>query len=180
MKSIKTITVAGALTGALASLAFATSSYAQQPPGPRPAMEGRERPSPEQMRVHMAERLRTTLQLTSQQDAALNAYVSAISPQPGARPERGDRQSMREMTTPQRLDAMAAHMAQRQQAFTARAEATKRFYAQLTPSQQKAFDALRPAGRGMGHGGKGWGGKGMDGHRGGPHGGMGHGGPGGR
>jgi len=174
MKSIKTITVAGAL----ASLAFATASYAQQPPaqGPRPAMEGRERPSPEQMRVHMAERLRTTLQLTPQQEAALNAYVSAISPQPGARDDRrGDRDALREMTTPQRLDAMAAHMAQRQQAFAARAEATKRFYAQLTPSQQKAFDALRPAGRGMGHGGKG-----MDGHRGGPHGGMGPGGPGGR
>ncbi|MDO8409737.1 MAG: Spy/CpxP family protein refolding chaperone [Phenylobacterium sp.] len=174
MKTIKTITVTGALTGALASLAFATASYAQQPPaqGPRPAMEGRERPSPEQMRVHMAERLRTTLQLTPQQGAALNAYVSAISPQPGARPERGDRGAMREMTTPQRLDAMAAHMAQRQQAFAARAEATKRFYAQLTPSQQKAFDALRPAGRGMGQD------KGMG--RGGPHGGMGHGGPGGR
>ncbi len=181
MKTIKTI----ALTGALASLAFATTSFAQQPAAPgqgqRPAMEGRERPSPEQMRVHMAERLRTTLQLTSQQNAALNAYVSAISPQPGARDDRrGDRQSMREMTTPQRLDAMAAHMAERQQAFAARAEATKRFYAQLTPSQQKAFDALRPAGRGMGHGGNGMGDKGMGGHRGGPHGGMGHGGPGGR
>jgi len=176
MKTIKTITVAGAL----ASLAFATASYAQQPPaqGPRPAMEGRERPSPEQMRTHMAERLRTTLQLTSQQEAALNTYVGALAPKAGDRSDRrGDRQSMREMTTPQRLDAMAAHMAQRQQAFAARAEATKRFYAQLTPSQQKAFDALRPAGRGMG--GKGMGGKGMGDHRGGPHG-MGPGGPGGR
>ena len=80
------------------------------------------------------------------------------------------------MTTPQRLDAMAAHMAQRQQAFAARAEATKRFYAQLTPSQQKAFDALRPAGRGMGGKGKGKGGPGgPGGNRA-----MGHGGPGGR
>ena len=130
------------------------------------------------MRAHMAERLRTTLQLTSQQEAALNTYVGALAPKAGDRPDRrGDRQSMREMTTPQRLDAMAAHMAQRQQAFAARAEATKRFYAQLTPSQQKAFDALRPAGRGMG--GKGMGGKGMGDHRGGPHG-MGPGGPGGR
>ena len=170
MKTIKTL----ALTSALASLTFATASFAQQPQapgqGPLPGMEARERPSPEQMRSHMAERLRVTLQLTSQQEAALNTYVSAIAPQGGERPDRrGERQAMREMTTPQRLDAMAAHMAQRQQAFAVRAEATKRFYAQLTPSQQKAFDALRPAGRGMG-------GKGMDGHRGGPHGGMGHGG----
>jgi periplasmic protein CpxP/Spy len=172
MKTIKTL----ALTGALAGLTFATASFAQQPqapgPGARPGMEGRERPSPEQMRSHMAERLRATLQLTPQQEAALNTYVSAITPNAGERPDRrGAREAMREMTTPQRLDAMAAHMARRQQAFAARAEATKRFYTQLTPSQQKAFDALRPAGRGMG-------GKGMIGPGG--HHGMGHGGPGGR
>ncbi len=35
------------------------------------------------------------------------------------------------------IDAMRAHMA-------AAAEATRRFYAQLTPSQQKAFDELAP------------------------------------
>lgn len=156
MKTIKTL----ALTGALAGLAFATASQAQQPPAPgqgqRPGMEARERPSPEQMRSHMAERLRTTLQLTSQQEAALSTYVNAIGPKGEPRTDRrGDRQAMRDMTTPQRLDAMAAHMAQRQQAFAARAEATKRFYAQLTPSQQKAFDAMRPAGRGMGKGGPG-------------------------
>ncbi|MDO8902621.1 MAG: Spy/CpxP family protein refolding chaperone [Phenylobacterium sp.] len=169
MKTIKTI----ALSGAIASLAFATAAYAQQPPAPgqgqRPGMEARERPSPEQMRTHMAERLRTTLQLTSQQEAALNTYVGAIAPQPGAWDRRGDRSAMRDMTTPQRLDAMAAQMAQRQQAFATRAEATKRFYAQLTPTQQKAFDALRPAGRGMGMG---MGGKSMGGPGG--HRGMGH------
>jgi periplasmic protein CpxP/Spy len=171
MKTIKTL----ALSGAIASLAFATASFAQQPQtpgqGPRPGMEGRERPSPEQMRSHMAERLRATLQLTPQQEAALNTYVTAIAPKAGERPDRrGAREAMRDMTTPQRLDAMAAHMAQREQAFAARAEATKRFYAQLTPSQQKAFDALRPAGRGMG---------GKGGHHGMGHA-MGHGGPGGR
>ncbi|MDP3300067.1 MAG: Spy/CpxP family protein refolding chaperone, partial [Phenylobacterium sp.] len=108
------------------------------------------------------------------QEAALNTYVSAIGPKAGERPDRrGDRGAMRDMTTPQRLDAMAAHMAERQRAFATRAEATKRFYAQLTPAQQKAFDALRPAGRGMG-------GKSMGGHRGMGHGGMSHGGPGGR
>lgn len=163
MKTIKTL----ALTSALASLTFATASFAQQPQapgqGPRAAMEGRERPSPEQMRSHMAERLRDTLQLTAQQEAALNTYVSAITPKAGQRQDRrGAREAMRDMTTPERLDAMAAHMAERQEAFAARSAATKRFYAQLTPSQQKAFDALRPAGRGMGG-------------RGGPHG-MGHGG----
>lgn len=172
MKTIKTI----ALGGALAALTFATTSFAQPAPaagqGQRPAMEGRERPSPEQRSARITERLRTSLQLTPQQEAALTTYVSTLTTRGGERGERrADRQAMRDLPTPARLDAMAARMAERQQAFAVRAEATKRFYAQLTPTQQKAFDALRPAGRGQGHGGR---------HGGGMGGGMGGGGPTGR
>ncbi len=58
------------------------------------------------------------------------------------------------MTTPERLDRMAARLDARRAAFTARAEATKTFYAQLSPAQQKAFDVMGY----RGHGG------GMDGH----------------
>lgn len=176
MKTIKTI----ALGGTLAALTFTTASFAQPAPAPgqgqRPAMEGRERPSPEQRSARMTERLRTSLQLTSQQEAALTTYVRAMTPKDGARGgdrdgRRAERQAMADLSTPARLDAMAARMAERQQAFAVRAEATKRFYAQLTPSQQKAFDALRPAGHGQGHGGR---------HGGGMGGGMGGGGPTGR
>ncbi len=155
MKTISTF----ALGGALAALTFATAGLAQPAPGPgpRPAMEGRERPSPEQISARMTERLRTSLQLTSQQEAALAAYVRAMAPKDGNRAgdrdsRRAERQAMADLPTPARLDAMAQRMAQRQQDFAVRAEATKRFYAQLTPGQQKAFDALRPAGRGQGHG----------------------------
>ena len=165
MKTINTL----ALGGALAALTFATTSFAQPAPaagqGQRPAMEGRERPSPEQRSARMTERLRTSLQLTSQQEAALTTYVRAMTPRDGARggdrdSRRAERQAMANLPTPARLDAMAARMAERQQAFAVRAEATKRFYAQLTPTQQKAFDALRPAGRGQGHGGRHGGGMG--------------------
>ena len=65
------------------------------------------------------------------------------------------------LTTPERLDRMKAHMADRQVQFARRADATMRFYSQLSPSQKKAFDAMRPMG---GRGGKG------GGHRGGGHG----------
>ncbi len=60
------------------------------------------------------------------------------------------------LTTPQRLDRMVAHMseemAKRQTEMRTHVEAVKRFYAALTPSQQKAFDALHEGGMGM-HGG---------------------------
>lgn len=164
MKATKTIAAAG---GALAILALGATAQAQQPPaGERPPMEGRwQRPDPAEMRAHMAERMTAVLQLTPQQKPALDAFLAAMAPPEGARQaRREDRARMQGMTTPQRLDAMAAKMAERQQAFARRAEATKRFYAQLTPAQQKAFDAIGPMGRGMGPGK----GPGMG------HGGMGH------
>ncbi len=166
MKTFKTLAAAG---GALAVLATGAIAQAQQPPAPggqRPPMEGRQRPDPAEMRAHMAERMTAVLQLTPQQKPALDAFLASMAPPEGARQaRRADMGQMRDMTTPQRLDAMAARMAERQQAFARRAEATKRFYAQLTPSQQKAFDAMGPMGRGMGHG-MGPGGK--AGHHGGP------------
>lgn len=166
MKRYKTLAAAG---GALAILALGAPAQAQQPPaaGQRPAMEGRwQRPDPAQMRAQMAERMTAVLQLTPQQKPALDAFLASMAPPEGAREGRREEMGqMRDMTTPQRLDAMGAKMAERQQAFARRAEATKRFYAQLTPSQQKAFDALGPMGRGMGPGREG---HGMGGHHGGP------------
>jgi hypothetical protein len=47
---------------------------------------------------------------------------------------------MEKMTTPQRLDMIQARMADRTAAFNRRADATRTFYATLTPEQQKTFD----------------------------------------
>jgi hypothetical protein len=52
------------------------------------------------------------------------------------------------LTTPERLDRQAAHMTKMAETFQKRASATKAFYAALSPSQQKAFDALGPHGGG--------------------------------
>ena len=158
-----------ALAGAL--VACGTAAYAQVAPpppgaGPRPPM--RERLDPAAMAAHKAERLRTVLQLTPQQEPALRAFIDATKPPEGLGEKfRAERQARQAMTTPQRLDRQKARMAERAAAFDRRADAVKRFYAQLTPSQQKAFDALGPMGGRRG---------GMGGHRG--HGGggrMGHG-----
>jgi hypothetical protein len=153
----KTLGLAGAL-----ALLSATAGYAQPPSAPPQArgqydgQRAHARPDPAQMAERRAQHLRDTLQLRPDQDAALRAYVEASRPnfhrdeRGGPRGERGE---ARAMTTPERLDRMRARMAEHQAAFERRAEATKRFYAQLSPAQQRAFDASGWMGGRHGRGG---------------------------
>lgn len=155
-----------ALAGAIA-LSAAGASLAQPAPpaGPAPA-DGRgwQRPDPAQMAQRHAERLRAVLQLRPEQEPALTAFINAMRPDPAQMERRrAERGQTANLTTPQRLDRMQARMAERQTQFARRAEATKRFYAQLSPAQQKAFDALHQDRGGFGHG-HGRGGHGPDGH----------------
>lgn len=147
-----------ALATAFAAALLATAAAAQ-PPGPPPAAaagpDGHRfmGPDPAKLAERKAEHLRAALQLRPDQEPALKAFVDATSHDHGSRRDhdrRGPRADRDALTTPQRLDQARARMAERQAAFERRAEATKRFYAQLSPAQQKAFDALRPPG---GHGG---------------------------
>ncbi|HYE46711.1 MAG TPA: Spy/CpxP family protein refolding chaperone [Caulobacter sp.] len=101
-----------------------------------------------------AQHLRDTLQLRPDQEPALKAYLEATKPQvhkfekkledgkPAEKPKM--------LTTPERLDLQAKRMADHQAAFQKRANATRAFYAALSPSQQKAFDVLH-ARHGGGH-----------------------------
>jgi hypothetical protein len=52
------------------------------------------------------------------------------------------RAELEKMTTPQRIDRMRQLHAERAAAMDKRGDATKTFYAQLSPPQQKAFDEL--------------------------------------
>jgi len=154
-----------ALASAIA-LSAAGASLAQPAPGPRPGPEasGWRRPDPAQMAERHAERLRAILQLRPDQEPALHAFVGAMQPSPEQMQRReAERGEGAELTTPQRLDRMQARMADRQAEFARRADAVRRFYAQLSPSQQKAFDALP-----MGHGGLGGHGGRFGGHDRGP------------
>ncbi|THD77490.1 MAG: hypothetical protein E7812_16330 [Phenylobacterium sp.] len=165
-----------ALAAAL-SLA-AGASFAQPAPGPGAPDAARhwQRPDPAQMaqrHAEMAQRhaqhLRDALQLRPEQEPALQALLASMQPPAGAREAHGKRGEGAEhaMTTPERLDRMQARMAERADHFRQHAEATKRFYAALSPSQQKAFDAMPMMGHGEhGHGGM----RGGPGMRGGEHG----------
>jgi hypothetical protein len=154
-----------------ASLALVAGvSFAQQPPppgqGPGERYGERMRPDPAQIAERRAQRLRDTLQLRPDQEPALRAFLDASRPsgdRMGRRHDRGEAQAP--LTTPQRLDRMHERLAERMANFERRAAATKRFYAALSPAQQRAFDALpRDGGRRGGRGGPG-------GHHGGHHGG---------
>ena len=151
---------AALIAGAALSLTFAGASFAHPAPGAPPPAMTRHDPA------EHAQKLRDKLQLRADQEPALQALIATMKDHEGPEAMGKRHEEMKGLTTPQRLDRMAAMMAEHQQRFAEHATAVKRFYAQLTPSQQKAFDALHDGmGKGMhgkrgGHGGgmRGWGG----------------------
>lgn len=146
------------LAAAALTLSAATVAVAQDgppPPGAPSAEHGHRGPGGPMMHHHRfdpeahAQHLRDVLQLRPEQDGALKAYLAATGPQawrkdrPERRPAEGPRKAL---TTPERLDRQVERMDRMTEALKARASATKTFYAALSPSQQKAFDALAPMG----------------------------------
>ena len=91
----------------------------------------------ERMNRHLAD-LKQKLQITASQENAWNSFTAAMQPSGMQRP---DRQALAAMTTPERIDQMRAMRDRRNAEMDRRAEATKAFYAQLTPEQKKTFDA---------------------------------------
>jgi hypothetical protein len=98
----------------------------------------------ERMQEHHAKRLaalKDKLKLTSAQEGAWSTFTAASQPPAGQRPPRMDRAEFAKLTTPERLERMQTRQAERSAMFAKRADATKTFYAALTPDQQKTFDA---------------------------------------
>jgi hypothetical protein len=144
------------LAGLALPLGFASASLAQDAPPP-PAPPGAAGPhhdhrwgdrhdvDPAARRARMAEHLSAVLQLQPTQQAALAAFLDSMKP-PGDMEDRMEhgRGELDQLSTPERLDKMLAHFDEMRAQLVARAAAAKQFYAQLSPSQQKAFDALAP------------------------------------
>jgi hypothetical protein len=182
--SIATKAIAGA---ALALALGATGAIAQQtggqPGGPPPVAGAREdgggawaKMDPAEMQKRMAEhhaqrmtKLHDLLAITPNQEGAFKSFADAqIPPKPPGGGNWAERKKqMDAMSTPQRLDERMARATERYNAQKTRIDATKRFYAQLTPTQKKSFDAASDMMRDH-HGKRGRGGPGMMGGRGGP------------
>jgi periplasmic protein CpxP/Spy len=95
---------------------------------------------PAKMQERMARRqaaLKAKLQITPAQEGAWNAWIAALAPGNFTRP---DRTEFDQLTTPERIDRMRALRAQRFAEMDRRGDATKTFYASLSPGQQAIFD----------------------------------------
>lgn len=124
----------------------APSPQSAQPPGRMMAREGNVDPARVQqhmarMQEHMAKRMaafKQKLQLSPAQEGAWNSYIAALKPSGSF--QRHDRAEFARLPTPERIDRMRALRAQRITEMDRRADATKTFYAALSPQQQKSFD----------------------------------------
>ena len=89
--------------------------------------------------------LKTKLKLSANQETAWASFAQAHQPPAHALDQRPDREMLAKMRTPERLDEMEKQVQAHRNAMQAHmkqvAEATRLFYAQLTPEQQKVFDA---------------------------------------
>ena len=103
------------------------------------------------------------LKLTAAQESAWTTYTAAMKPPADLIAKRSDFAELAKLSTPERIDKMKAlrtqHLSDMNAAMDKRGEATKAFYATLTPEQQKVFDTNtmryqgRPGGqRGLRHG----------------------------
>jgi len=167
------------LAGLLASVTFASSGAFAQAPAPStvPAAETQAAGAQaagqrqhthadrakrfermQQLRAQRMAALKDKLKLSPGQEGAWNSFAEAQQPpaRPAAGQPRPDRAEMAKLSTPERLDRMQARQAARSAMFAKRADATRTFYATLSPEQQKTFDA--ETARRFGHG-----------HRGGDH-----------
>ena len=120
------------------------------------------RHDPAKMQAWIAKRqaeLKTKLKIMPAQEGAWTSFTAAVQPPPqmGQRPTSEQRAGFDKLTTPERIDQLRAMRTQRMADMTAamdkRGEATKVFYAALSPEQQKTFDAehikmARQGGRG--------------------------------
>ena len=165
-----------ALALCLAVLGLSANAQPAQPavvaPGAPPAAAAPGAGQPPMMQGHMARlqqraaqreaSLKQILQITPAQEGAWSTWIASRRPSANMpRPQRGE---FAQLSTPERIDRMRTLRAARSAEMDRRGEATKAFYAALTPAQQKSFDALTA--------GRGWGGHRMGGE--GRHGGWGH------
>lgn len=134
------------LTGMRAPDAMRDSSTA-----PMDSHHGKGHMDPANMQAMMAKRqadMKAKLKISPVQESAWTAFTSAMQPPAGRMgwyqsPEQ--RAELAKLTTPERIDKMRALRAQRSNEMTAivdkRDDATKTFYAALSPEQKATFDA---------------------------------------
>lgn len=160
LKSLHSVVLAGllasvggvALAQAPAAAPAASSPGAGPMPGPGGGHRMMDRHDPARMQAWIARHqadLKARLKITPAQEAAWSSYTAAM--QPPAHPAQltpEQRAEIGKLPTPERIDRMRALRNQRMNEMNAAMdkhdEATKAFYAALSPEQKKIFDAEHP------------------------------------
>lgn len=142
----KSLVVASLLAGAGFS-AMAQKPATDSAADGKPRMEHHQRMDPakmEEMHAKRAAELKTKLKITAAQEGAWTTFTAAMKPPARDAKQRPDRAELDKLSTPERLDKIRAlrtqHMADMQAQMDKRDEATKTFYAVLSPEQKKVFD----------------------------------------
>ena len=149
MKSMfKPLLIAGLLATA------GLTAFSQAPLNPMGAGMGQDRMdksqhmNPARMQARMDKQnaaLKAKLKLSAAQENDWASYVAAMKQPTDMMAKRAQHTELAKLPTPERIDQMKAlrsqHMAEMTAAMDKRGEATKTFYATLTPEQKKTFDA---------------------------------------
>ena len=148
MKSmLKPLFIAGLLATA------GLTAFSQSPMNPMGVGMGHDRMdkaghmNPARMQAHMDKKiaaLKAKLKLTAAQDADWATFVATMKPPFDMMARQAQHAELAKLPTPERIDKMKTlhnqHMAEMTTAMDKQGEATKTFYATLTPEQKKIFD----------------------------------------
>ena len=135
---LKSLTRFAALAVVGATLAASAGAAVAQPPPPSSQGYGPRQPD-----------LHALLHLRPDQEGAWRAYQSAAPEPQELQALRLDPSQLGTMSTPQRLDRIGAMLSAQLNVFHRQAEATRAFYALLSPDQRRTFDQVTaPPGRG--------------------------------
>jgi periplasmic protein CpxP/Spy len=140
----KTLLIATLLAGAGVS-AFANKDGAMMDGSPRAEHHRMDPAKMEEMQAKRSADLKAKLKITAAQESAWTTFTAAMKPPARDAQQRPDRAELDKLSTPERLDKMRAlrtqHLTDMQTAMNKRDDATKAFYAVLSPEQKKLFDA---------------------------------------
>lgn len=138
-RSVIASTVLAACAAAAVAQAPTSPPAAAQPPAMMRDNRAQHDQHMQERMQRRTERLRRILQITPQQENAFNGWITAMRPAAKQRPNRDE---LARLSTPERIERMKQLRGARMAEMDRRGEATKAFYAQLTPAQQKAFDEI--------------------------------------
>jgi protein CpxP len=138
-KLIQSLVIAGLMASA-GGMALAQSSGMM---GHEGGMHGGPVKMAQMHAKHLAD-LKAKLKITASQEAAWNTFADSMKPANDMMGKRPDPAELDKLNTPDRIDKMRAMHKERMTAMEAamdkRGDATKTFYAALSPEQKKVFD----------------------------------------